>query len=188
MTSWNWLYVNLKIISNNALLAYSGHWALLLCILKDYNLNLWVFCGGCCVDHSLFQIIFVCHLRSRLPLNAKPSVDAVGKYEWSPNEVPTSCALVLRSEPLMSFAEPPPAALCLCAFFSFPFGFSGWNFPKIVLILGLPNLWCGTENPLALRPRAASLSHVLHHFSHMGAKLSDFGSPDFSLTYHGFNV
>lgn len=71
----------------------------------------------------LFQIILVCLLQSRLPLNANPSVEAVSEYECGPlNEVPISCALELRSEPLASFAE---AVLSVCVPFSFPFGFSG---------------------------------------------------------------
>lgn len=115
ITFWNWLYVNLIFSIDNALLAYSPSAMRPYCLasqtirrveLESLSIVWWV----CCVDHSLFQIIFVCPLQSRLPLNAKHlwklsanmSVTPPPSREWRTNPL---CALELKSEPSTSFAE-----------------------------------------------------------------------------------
>jgi len=126
--------------------------------LESLSIVWWV----CCVDHSLFQIIFVCPLRSHLPLNAKPSVDAVGEYEcgsceWSTNP---PVRLSLNLNPFRRPSQKPRSlCVCVCAFFlSLWFLRSNYLF-KVTFNFhpGWPNLWWNTENPVTLRSRAASL-------------------------------
>lgn len=79
----------------------------------------------CCVDHSLFQIIFVCLHRSRLPLNAKPLWNLSANMSVALlNEVPTNqppVRLSLKSDPRRP-SQKSRSLLCVCAF-SFLFWF-----------------------------------------------------------------
>lgn len=103
--------------------------------LQSFSFVWWV----CCVDHSLFQIIFVCLHRSRLPLNAKPLWNLSAYMSVALlNEVPTNppCALELKIWPSTSFAEVPLFVVCVCVCaFSFLFWFLRSNPPLNCLIM-----------------------------------------------------
>lgn len=131
ITFWNWLYVNFIFNIDNALLAYSPLAMRPYCLasqtirwveLESLSIVWWV----CCVAHSLFQIIFVCPLQSRLPLNAKHLWKLSANMSVTPPfprmKYQPPRALELKSEPSTSFAE---ALLSVFVPFFFSLGFSG---------------------------------------------------------------
>lgn len=129
--------------------------------LQSFSFVWWV----CCVDHSLFQIIFVCLLRSRLPLNAKPLWNLSANMSVALlNEEPTNqppVRLSLKSDPWRPSQKSRSLwCVCVCVPFLSSFGFSGQIPFKLShnVIWDGPNLWWNTENPVTLQSRAASLS------------------------------
>lgn len=129
--------------------------------LQSFSFVWWV----CCVDHSLFQIIFVCLHRSRLPLNAKPLWNLSAYMSVALlNEVPTNppVRLSLKSDPRRpSQKSCSLLCVCVCVRLFFPLLVSQVKSPFKLshnVIWDGPNLWWNTENPVTLQSRAASLS------------------------------
>lgn len=137
-----------------------------------------------CVVGVLCRSLFVSD-HSRLSTSISPASECKAicgscqRYECGPwMKYQSPVRLSLNLNPWRPSQK--PRSLCLCAFF-LSLWFLRSNCPKFFIChLGWPNLWWNTENPVTLRSRAASLfSLILHHFSLVGAKLSNFGSLGF---------
>lgn len=138
---------------------------------------LWVLCGGCVFCRSLFVSD-----HSRLSTAISPASECKAIcgscqriWVWPLNEVPSPYALELKSDPPTSFAEAPLSVSSVCISFPLVSQVKFLSLKILIWRLGCPNCVAHWESSHIKIESCKLVSLILHHFSLMGAKLSNHG-------------